>query len=40
MHKALRFIGGAIALGLAGIGLYIILPVLPALIAFEWGCHL
>lgn len=31
---------GAALVSLAGAGLYIIIPVLPAIIAWEWGCHL
>ncbi|MEL7941012.1 hypothetical protein [Pseudomonas delhiensis] len=40
MRKPLHYALGAALFALAGIGLYIIMPVLPALIAWEWGCHL
>lgn len=40
MPKALRVIGAATILGLAVTGLYNVLPILPALITLEWGCHL
>lgn len=40
MHKALHYAVGAGLVALAGAGLYIIMPVLPAIIAWEWGCHL
>lgn len=40
MRKPLHYALGAALLALAGAGLYILAPVLPALIAWEWGCHL
>lgn len=40
MRKALLYAGGVITFGLAVTGIYIALPMAPALIALEWGCHL
>ncbi|MDF3842702.1 hypothetical protein P3W55_13380 [Pseudomonas citronellolis] len=40
MRNALHYAIGAALVSLAGAGLYILAPVLPALIAWEWGCHL
>ena len=40
MRKALLYTGSAIAFGLAATGLYNVLPMVPALITLEWGCHL
>ncbi|MED5608524.1 hypothetical protein VV867_12585 [Pseudomonas sp. JH-2] len=40
MRNALHYTIGAALFALAGAGLYILAPVLPALIAWEWGCHL
>lgn len=39
MRNAPYYTLGAGLVALAGVGLYIIMPVLPAIIAWEWGCH-
>ncbi|CDF82619.1 hypothetical membrane protein [Pseudomonas knackmussii B13] len=40
MRNALLYAGSAIALVFAVIGFCIIVPVIPAFMYWEWGCHL